>query len=85
MHIDVTVLEFAASVLCGVAVGAIIALVACWMLTDNTDAEIVRALAASVEAMAGKGFGKNKHGKGKPWKHTDTKHSTSVSCSIGQD
>lgn len=56
--------EFAAIVIGGVAVGALIALFAFWMLTDNTDSELIRALSAAVRALAdavnGKDLGKNK-------------------------
>ena len=57
-------LEFAVGIIGGVVVGAGIALIACWMLTDNTDSELISALSAAVRRLAGavngKDLGKNK-------------------------
>lgn len=56
---SVNPVEFAAIVIGGVAVGALIALFAFWMLTDNTDVELIRALSAAVRRLA-EDLGKNK-------------------------
>lgn len=54
MHVDVTVMEFTASILAGAGVGAFVVMIVAFFLTDDTDAHLIRALELAIERLTEK-------------------------------